>query len=184
MSRVLIIGGGPAGYSAALFTAKYGLKTVMYDTRETKMQKAYLYNYLGIDEIHGSEFINKARHQVEKFGAIILEEKVVSVERATDDFKIKTDSGRSDHGKYLVISTGVNSDLLTQLEVALEGKDVKVDRHCQTSIENVYAPGWTSRSQIQAIISAGDGAAAAIHLIANEAGKPYRDFDVPPDQTS
>ncbi|MBI1729490.1 FAD-dependent oxidoreductase [Candidatus Acetothermia bacterium] len=184
MARVLIIGGGPAGYSAALFTAKYGLETTIYDTNETRMHRAFLYNYLGIEGIHGSDFIKIARRQAEKFGAAVKDDKVISVEKAGDQFRVKTESGKTDSGKYLLISTGVDSELLTQLGVELEGKDVKVDRHCQTSIENLYAPGWTSRSQVQAIISAGDGATAAIHLIAKEAGKPYRDFDVPPGAES
>ncbi len=56
MSDVAVIGGGPAGLSAALFTAKNGLDTVVFDTDDTAMHAAHLFNYLGIKSIDGGEF--------------------------------------------------------------------------------------------------------------------------------
>ena len=180
MAVVVVIGGGPAGYSAALFTAKAKLDTVLFETNETKMHNAYLYNYLGIPEIHGTELIKIARRQAEKFGAKVREEKIMKIERKGQKFVIETASGNHEEAKYVVIATGLNDDLLKQIGVGYEGDAVKVDRHGQTTVENVYAGGWVTRSKSQAIISAGDAAAAAIHLIAKETGKPYKDFDVPP----
>jgi len=186
MADVIVIGGGPAGYSAALFTAKYGLKTVVFDPGGTKMHDAYLYNYLGIEEIHGTELMRIARRQVERFGAEVREEKVIRIHREDGRFTVETESGGREEGKYLIITTGLDTELLKGLGVEFEGKEVKVDRHGRTSVKNVYAAGWVTRSQSQAIISAGDGAAAALHLIAEETGKPYHDFDVPssPEQKS
>jgi len=180
MADVVVIGGGPAGYSAALFTSKYGLKTVLFDAGQTKMHNAYLHNYLGIEGIHGTEFMKIARRQAEKFGTQVREEKVAFVRSEGGKFVVETESGGREAGRYLVITTGLDTDLLKKLGVEFEDKEVKVDRHGQTSVENVYAAGWVARSQSQAIISAGDGAAAALHLIAKEAGRPYHDFDVPP----
>ena len=68
MSTVAIIGGGPAGSSAALFTAKNGLDTVLFDTDETWIHKAHLFNYLGIESIDGDAFLETARDQVDEFG--------------------------------------------------------------------------------------------------------------------
>jgi pyruvate/2-oxoglutarate dehydrogenase complex dihydrolipoamide dehydrogenase (E3) component len=52
----------------------------------------------------------------------------------------------------------------------------------QTSIENVYATGGMVRAEEwQAIISAGDGAAAALNILSNVKGEHYHDFDVPAD---
>jgi thioredoxin reductase (NADPH) len=180
MAVVIVIGGGPAGYSAALFAAKAGLETVLFDTNETRMHSAYLYNYLGIEEILGTDFMKIARKQVERFQCNVREEKVVKLERTAGKLTIETASGHREEATYVVICTGLNEDLLKQLGVAYEGDIVNVDRHGQTTVENVYAAGWVTRSKSQAIISAGDGAAAAIHLIAKERGKPYSDFDVPP----
>ncbi len=180
MAVVVVIGGGPAGYSAALFTAKAKLDTILFDTNETKMHSAYLYNYLGIEEIHGTEFARIARKQVERFGAKVRTERVTKIERTGDHFRIETTSGTREEAKYIVIATGLDDSLLKQLGVQYDGDVVKVDRHGQTSVENIYAAGWVTRSKSQAIISAGDGAAAAIHVIAKKLGKPYKDFDVPP----
>jgi len=180
MAVVVVIGGGPAGYSAALFTAKAKLDTVLFDTNETKMHSAYLYNYLGIQGILGTDFMKIARTQIERFGAKVRNEKVSNIERKGQRFLIGTPSGTREEAKYIVIATGLDDSLLKQLGVQYDGDVVKVDRHGQTTAENIYAAGWVTRSKSQAIISAGDGAAAAIHLIAKELGKPYKDFDVPP----
>lgn len=179
MADVIVIGGGPAGYSAALFASKYGLNTVVFDTNDTKMHSAHLYNYLGIHEIGGTDFMKVAREQVERFGTEIREEKAVKVSQGDGAFTVETESGGREEGRYLVITSGLDNKLLKALGVEMDGKEARVDRHGRTSVENVYAAGWATRNQSQAIISAGDGAAAAIHLIAQEEGKPYHDFDVP-----
>ena len=69
MSDVIVVGGGPAGLSAALFTAKNGLSTTLFDTDETWMHKAHLFNYLGIESENGTAFTEDSRDQVDSFGA-------------------------------------------------------------------------------------------------------------------
>ncbi len=182
MADVIIVGGGPAGYSTALFTSKYGLDTVVYDTDDSKMHSAYLWNYLGIRELHGSEFLKVAREQVEDYGTAIRPAKVTDATKDEDGFTVATEDGASESATFLVVATGLNNDLLKNLGVEMEGKEAKVGHNGETSVENLYAVGWTSRNQSQAIISAGDGAAAALHLIAQVEGKPYHDFDVPPSE--
>jgi len=63
-ATVIVVGGGPAGLSAALFAAKNGLETSVFDTDGTWMHKAHLFNYLGIGSVGGSEFMATARQQV------------------------------------------------------------------------------------------------------------------------
>ena len=90
MPDVIVVGDGPAGLSAALFTAKNGLDTVVFGTDDTTMHKAYLYNYLGIEEIHGTEFMETARDQVRDHGAELVDrvahEATGDVGRARDEF--------------------------------------------------------------------------------------------------
>ena len=184
MVDVAIAGGGPAGLSAALFTAKNGLSTVVFDTDETWMHKAYLYNYLGIEEITGTEFIEKGREQVENFGVDLrVGEEVEAVEQSGDGFTVRTDDGEYE-ATYVVFATGTETDLPEQLGCDLtEDGLVDVDLNMRTSVENAFAVGSMIRDQKwEAAISAGDGGAAALQILSDEAGEPVHDFDTPDEE--
>ena len=186
MIDVAIAGGGPAGLSTALFTAKNGLDTVLFDTDETWMHKAYLYNFLGVEEIAGTEFIEKGREQAESFGVDLrVGEEVEAVEQSGDGFTIETDNGEYE-ATYVVFATGTDTDLPEQLGCDLtEDGLVDVDLNMRTSVENAFAVGSMIRDQKwEAVISAGDGGAAALQILSNEAGEPVHDFDTPPRRVS
>ncbi|WP_128478683.1 NAD(P)/FAD-dependent oxidoreductase [Halorussus pelagicus] len=181
MPTVAIIGGGPAGLSAGLFTAKNDLDTVVFDTDETWMHKAHVYNYLGIEEVGGTEFVEQAREQVESFDADLrVGEEVTGVERDGEEFAVTTDDGEYD-AQYVVFATGTDTELAEQLGCeTTEGGLIDVDLNMRTSVENAYAVGSMIRDQKwEAVISAGDGGAAALQIMSEEAGEPVHDFDVP-----
>ena len=172
-SDVLVVGGGPAGLSAALFAAKNGLETTCLDADGTWMHKAHLFNYLGIGSVDGSAFMETARTQVDSFGVERIEAKVTDVS--------ETDDGEH-AGTYLVLATGANRDLAESLGCAFDGDLVDVDVTMETSVENAYATGAMGRKEEwQAVISAGDGAAAALNVLSKEKGENFHDFDVPAD---
>ena len=184
MVDVAIAGGGPAGLSAALFTAKNGLETVVFDTDETWMHKAHLYNYLGIEEIGGTEFIETGREQVESLGVDLrVGEEVKAVEQSGGGFTVRTDDGEYE-ATYVVFATGTETDLPEQLGCDLtEDGLVDVDLNMRTSVENAFAVGSMIRDQKwEAVISAGDGGAAALQILSNEAGEPVHDFDTPNEE--
>jgi len=88
MSDVIIVGGGPAGLSAALFTAKNGLDTVVFDTDDTWMHKAHLFNYLGVGSQDGTAFLETARSQADGFGVDRRQgEEVTDVEAVDGGFR-------------------------------------------------------------------------------------------------
>ncbi|WP_122090141.1 NAD(P)/FAD-dependent oxidoreductase [Halalkalicoccus subterraneus] len=183
MSDVAIVGGGTAGLSAALFTAKNGLDTVVFDTDQTWMHKAHLFNYLGIGSVDGSAFMATARQQVDDFGADRHQgEEVTAIEPADDGFSITTDDGEYE-ATYLILATGAKRDLAEELGCELTDEGVvDVDVTMETSVENAYATGAMGRTEEwQAVISAGDGAAAALNVLTKEKGDHYHDFDVPAD---
>ncbi|AHG03208.1 thioredoxin reductase [Halobacterium sp. DL1] len=182
MSDVAVVGGGPAGLSAALFTEKNGLDTVVFDTDETWMHHAHLFNYLGIRSISGDEFMEVARGQVRDRGVTLNQgESVESVESTDAGFHVATEDREYD-ADYVVLATGDDTTFAEQLGCAFDGDVVDVDVTMETSVEDVYATGAMVRNgEYEAIISAGDGGAAALNVLSKEEGEHFHDFDTPED---
>ncbi len=178
---VAIVGGGPAGLSAALFTAKNGLETVVFDTDGTWMHKAHLFNYPGIGSVDGSDYMEILRSQVDSFGVERREEEVTDVSADGDGFAVSADDDYD--ADYLVLATGANRDLAESLGCGFDDEGtVEVDVSMETTVEDAYATGAMVRAEEwQAVISAGDGAAAALNILTKEKGEHFHDFDVPDD---
>jgi thioredoxin reductase len=181
MTSVAVVGGGPAGLSAALFASKNGLDTVLFDTDGTWMHKAHLFNYLGIGSVDGSAFVETARQQADDFGVDRRQGvEVTDVSTADDGFSLSTDGEEDVEADYVVLATGANRDLAESLGCAFDGDVVDVDVTMETSVDGAYATGAMVRAEEwQAVISAGDGAAAALNVLTREKGDHFHDFDTP-----
>ena len=179
---VIVVGGGPAGLSAALFTEKNGLETIVFDTDDSWVHSAHFFNYLGIGSRNGDAFLQNARSQVDSFGVDRHQgEEVTSVESTDAGFLAETEQAGYT-APYLVLATGANRDLASTLGCDFDGDVVAVDVTMETSVPNAYATGAMVREEEwQAIISAGDGAAAALNILSRERGEHFHDFDVPGD---
>lgn len=183
MVDVSVIGGGPAGLSAALFTGKNGLDTAVFDTDETWMHKAHLFNYPGLGSVAGSTLIETLRNQVDTFGVERHQgTEVTAVETQDDGFGVTAEDDEY-AADYVVLATGATRDLAASLGCAFTDEDVvDVSVTMETSVENVYATGAMVRAEEwQAVISAGDGAAAALNILTKEKGEHFHDFDTPAD---
>ncbi|MFB6266711.1 MAG: FAD-dependent oxidoreductase [Halodesulfurarchaeum sp.] len=183
MTDVIVVGGGAAGLSAALFTAKNDLDTICFDTDDTWLHKAHLFNYLGIESRDGSQFVEDARAQVDEFGVDRHQgEEVTGVESTPRGFRVTTAEDEYT-SQYLVLATGADRELADDLGCAFTDDGVvDVNVSMETSVEDAYATGAMVRvEEWQAIISAGDGAAAALNILSKEHGEHFHDFDTPAD---
>lgn len=180
MATIGIVGDGPGGLSAALFLAKGGHEVTVWGTDDTVMNYAHLYNYLGIESIGGTEFQQRARAHAAAHGASLVDQAVESVAASEGSFSVGTADGTSTVD-YLVLSEGKGAPLAESLGLATDGEEIVVDRDGRSSVEKVYVVGRSVRpSRSQAIISAGDGAAAALDILADIAGNDVQDWDSPP----
>ena len=106
---VIIIGGGPAGATAALYTARAEFKTLVIDKGLTAGALGItgkIANYPGIPgEIGGAELLQKMRSQAEQFGARFVQDKVVGTE-LTSEKKIIYANSNTYTAKIVIISTG------------------------------------------------------------------------------
>ena len=121
---VAIIGAGPAGLTAGIYSARYGLKTVVFEDPSRISQLAiapFIENYPGYEGT-GMDLIAKMKDQATKFGAEHRVERVEDVGRDGDLFYIKTDSGEY-KAKAIIIATGGK-----HRELGIEGEKEFVGR--------------------------------------------------------
>lgn len=183
MMDVLVIGDGPGGLSAALFLAKNGLQVVVHGQDKTAMHAALLRNYLGIPEILGSDFQRIARGQAVRHGATLASTRVESLAKASDGFEATLEGGEVVRARYVILSEGKSPRLAQMLGLSHDPTTgLATDKNGRTAVDGVYAVGRSARpGRSQAIISAGDGAAAAIDILSREKGQAFSDWDTPPE---
>ena len=181
MPDVIVIGDGPGGLSAALFLAKNKLSVVVFGQDKTAMHWALVKNYLGVPEIEGGKFQAVARDQVTKLGASLRDERVESIGGKDGAWTVTLEGGASHTARYLVLSEGKAPRLAKQIGLVFdEVEGIPTDRNARTPT-GAYVVGRSARpGRSQAIISAGDGAAAAIDILSRERGENVVDWDEPP----
>lgn len=131
---VLIIGGGPAGYSAALYAARAGLDTVVVEQLSPGGQMGLtdiIDNYPGFDEgVDGFTLGMKMQQGAERFGAKTVYDQVIAVDYSTQPLRTKT-SGSEFLSRTVIIATGVNPRPLGLAnEQALVGRGIHYCAHC------------------------------------------------------
>lgn len=183
MKNVIIVGDGPSGLSCALFLAKNGTEVTVFGQDNTAMHYAELHNYLGIPKILGSDFQVIAKKQVTDFGASLQSALVTDINKTESGFSVTTEDGTTHAAKYVVLAEGKGVKLNQSLGLTKEGRSVDVDRNGRTAVAGLYAVGRSTKmNRSQAIISAGEGAAAALDILSTEAGRDVLDYDSPPKE--
>jgi len=106
---VIVIGGGPAGLSAALYATRAGLSCLVIESNITGGQMNetdIIENYLGFDEIKGAILAEKMKRHAEKFGAEFHTATVVDVDFSGQVKRIKLDDGNVISSEVVIIATG------------------------------------------------------------------------------
>lgn len=153
--NVIIIGSGPSGYTAALYTARAALKPLLFEGSVTAggalMNTTEVENYPGFrDGILGPDLMDQMRAQAERFGAELIPDDVVAVD-LSGEIKTVTDSAGTVHrAKAVIISTGSQHRKLgLPREDELSGRGVS---YCAT------CDGFFFREHDIAVIGGGDTA--------------------------
>ena len=165
---VIIIGGGPAGYTAALYTTRAGLDTLVlekFSAGGQMTQTSTIDNYPGFEEgIDGFTLGFKMQQCAERFGAVTKQTEVLSCDLNASPKKIVTDSGEF-LAKTVIIATGADHKHLgVDKEESLIGRGVGYCAACD---------GMMFRGKTVAVVGGGNSAAADALLLSKVCGKVY-----------
>lgn len=146
--RLIIVGSGPAGYTAAIYASRANLEPLVIAGTQSGGQLMIttdVDNYPGFPEgIHGPELMERFRKQAERFGAEIVDVDVTSVDLRKRPFTVRTDN-EIHTADCLIIATGANAKWLgIDSELKLRGKGVSACATCDAFFfknKDVYVVG-------------------------------------------
>lgn len=165
---VIIIGGGPAGYTAALYTVRSGLDTLVLEKFSAGGQMTLtqqIDNYPGFEEgIDGFTLGSKMQQCAERFGAKTLYTEVLASELKASPKKVTSDAGEF-FAKTIIIATGAeHKPLGVEGEEQLVGKGISYCASCD---------GMLYRGKTVAVVGGGNSAAADALLLSKICEKVY-----------
>lgn len=150
----LIIGSGPAGYTAAIYAQRAGINTIIAAGPVVGGQLTTTHeieNYPGFpDAITGFDLMEKMKQQAEKFGTTIIYETISKVNFSNRPFTVETDAGKSITAQTVIIATGATAKYLgLEAEKKYAGMGVSACAVCD---------GFFYRNQDVIIVGGGDTA--------------------------
>lgn len=170
MREVIIIGSGPAGYTAAIYAARAQLNPLVIASSVEPggelMKTTEVENYPGFPEgLMGPDLMANFQAQAERFGAEILFDDVVEVDLKGDVKIVKTGMGETYEAKTVIISTGAAyRELGLPNEMALSGHGVSWCATCD---------GFFFREKTIAVVGGGDSAMEEANFLTKFASKVY-----------
>jgi thioredoxin reductase (NADPH) len=167
--KVLIIGSGPAGYSAAIYASRAGLSPVLYTGGQPGGQLTItsdVENYPGYPEgIKGPEMMEDFRKQAERFGTQVRFGLASKVDFSKRPYHVEMDEKKTIIADTILISTGASAKWLgIESETRLNGKGVSACAVCD---------GFFFKGQDVAIVGAGDTACEEAIYLSNICSKVY-----------
>jgi thioredoxin reductase len=201
---VVVVGGGVAGLSAAVFTARQGLDTLVVDPGESILRRnAHLENFPGFPlGVNARQLLDLLGEQAETAGADRLDARVTRVAVVDGDgdasdgddpnaagaddearFVVETDADDRVRTRYAVAATKNEVGYLDGVEgvgILDRGKAyVDVDERGRTGVDGLYAAGRLAEKPHQAAVCAGHGAEVAVTLLEDDDAPFYHDWVAP-----
>ncbi|MEO0024329.1 MAG: hypothetical protein RL196_770 [Actinomycetota bacterium] len=170
MRDVIIIGSGPAGYTAAIYTARAGLKPLLIassvEAGGELMKTTEVENFPGFPEgLQGPELMANLQAQAERFGTEVLLDDVIEVDLTGDIKILKTGGGETFEAKTVILSTGAAyRELGLPREKELSGHGVSWCATCD---------GFFFRERTIAVVGGGDSAMEEAIFLTRFAAKVY-----------
>ena len=170
MREVIIIGSGPAGYTAGIYTARAGLNPLLIassvEAGGELMKTTEVENYPGFPTgLQGPELMDAFRAQAERFGTEVLLDDVIEVDLAGTIKIVKTGGGQTFEAKTVILATGAAyRELGLPKEKELSGHGVSWCATCD---------GFFFREKTIAVIGGGDSAMEEATFLTRFASKVY-----------
>ena len=170
MREVIIIGSGPAGWTAAIYTARAGLKPLLIassvEAGGELMKTTEVENYPGFPEgLMGPDLMANFQAQAERFGTETLLDDVIEVDLRGDVKIVKTGGGETFEAKTVILATGAAyRELGIDREKELSGHGVSWCATCD---------GFFFRQKTVAVVGGGDSAMEEANFLTRFADKVY-----------
>lgn len=170
MRNVIIIGSGPAGYTAAIYTARAGLEPLLIassvEAGGELMKTTEVENFPGFpDGLMGPDLMASMQAQAERFGTEILLDDVVEVDLKGDVKIVKTGAGQTFEAKTVILATGAAyRELGLPREKELSGHGVSWCATCD---------GFFFREKAIAVVGGGDSAMEEANFLSRFGSKVY-----------
>jgi NADPH-dependent 2,4-dienoyl-CoA reductase/sulfur reductase-like enzyme len=177
---VAVVGGGPAGCAAGVFTARYGLDTLLFDRGRSSIARcAHLENYLGFPGgIDTETFYGLVHDHAEDAGCTLRDDLVESVDREGDGFAVTTTDGETVTARRVVAATRYDAEYLRGLDddaamfetFEYDGEEREQfdtdypDHDGTTPVAGLYVASPSAES-LQALVVAGRGARVGRRLV-------------------
>lgn len=182
---VTIIGAGPAGLTAGIYTARAGLETrVLRGGEPILSRNAHLENVPGFPAgVNARRFLELTREQARQNDCQIQEATVTAIESVDDGFVVETDDGRR-RSEYVICASWADTDYLDGVDgVGITSRGSKeyvdVEEDGETGIDGLYATGRVAGEPHQTVVAAGHGAKVALSVIHDSDIPFYHDWVAP-----
>ncbi len=168
-TKLLIIGSGPAGYTAGIYAGRAGIAPLLIEGIQPGGQLTTttdVENFPGFPEgIDANELMDYMRQQAERFGTKILSNIVTKADLGTQPYKIWLDNGEEIHTNTIIIATGASAKYLgLSDEQKYMGQGVSACATCD---------GFFYRKKVVAVVGGGDTACEEASYLAGLASKVY-----------